>query len=639
MRIMLAQIRVVAGDVRANFETMRDVIEKAKLQGVSLVVFPEMALPGYFLGDAWERESFLEDCESAAQAVAALSADMAIIFGSVGVDWKKRGEDGRVRKFNALFCARGGLLLNNSAVGFPFWPKTLMPNYREFDDSRHFYDLRKLAQERGCHVEDLVAPLSLSGLDNETWNLGVGICEDAWADDYNVSIFDQMLKKHSIDYFLNINCSPYTFGKRQKRERTFGALASRTVRNLLHVNCVGVQNIGKTVFGFDGSSGLIGPSGHTLFSAHFFAEECLVFDVSKRDMVAVFSAVDSHSRHERNGENIERPAELCCALESIVSKTLSEWNVRRVVVGLSGGIDSALSAVLFARVLGSENVFLVNMPSRFNSDLTKNAAQKLAENLGAPYAIVPIDESCEFTVAQILSAKFTETKISLKPSSFVKENIQARDRGGRILAAVAATLGAVFSCNANKTELTVGYSTLYGDQAGFLAPLADLWKRDVYLLAQYYNDTVFRREVIPLETIQVKPSAELSADQDVTKGLGDPIQYAYHDCLFRAWVEAWRRLTPYDCLRAYSEGKLEEIIGCEVGMVRRLFPSAKEFVADLERWWGLYQGMGAVKRMQAPPVVALTQRAFGFDHREALVSAHYGYAYEQLKESLLGSSS
>ncbi len=650
MRIMLGQIRVVSGDVRRNFENMRTVIEAARSNGISLVVFPEMCLPGYFVGDAWEREGFLRDCEEASRAIASLARDIVIIFGSVGVDWKKRGEDGRVRKFNAMFCARDGVFVENSALRMPFWAKTLLPNYREFDDSRHFYDLRKLAQERGCRVDDLVSPLVLSGLDEYEWNLGIGICEDAWADDYNVSIFDGMLKRHNIDFVLNINCSPYTFGKRQKRERTFGALAVRTSKNLLHVNCVGVQNIGKTVFGFDGSSGLIGPSGKTLIGARFFAEDALVFEATKQEGAVQFQPEDSvenrvfspdsvHLSQWQSVSEFSRPQELAASLESILANTLQEWNVRRVVVGASGGIDSALSAVLFARVLGPENVFLVNMPSKFNSSLTRNAARDLASNLGSPYAVIPIEESCEHTVAQLISTQFSATEMEMQPTSFVKENIQARDRGGRILAAVAATVGGVFSCNANKTELTVGYSTLYGDQAGFLAPLADLWKRDVYLLAQYYNDEVYKREVIPTDTLNVKPSAELSADHDVTRGLGDPIEYAYHDCLFRSWVESWRRLTPYECLEAYKDGKLEELIGCETGIVRKLFPNVRAFVADLERWWNLYQGMGAVKRMQAPPVVALTQRAFGYDHREALAAVHYGFAYERLKINLLGSSS
>jgi NAD+ synthase (glutamine-hydrolysing) len=635
---MIAQIRVVSGNVRANFEAMRVAIERARLQGASVVVFPEMAIPGYFVGDAWEREAFLRDCEEATRAVASLSEGLVVIFGSVGVDWNRRGEDGRVRKFNALFCARNGICVENRLLGMPFWPKTLLPNYREFDDSRHFYDLRKLAQERGCRVEDLVSPLPLPNFDGADWSLGVGICEDAWSDDYNVSIFDQMMKRCDIDFFVNINCSPYTFAKRQKRERTFGALASRLGRNLIHVNSVGVQNIGKTIFGFDGSSGLIGPSGKTLFSANFFEEDDLFFDVSKESGAVAFSP--AHDLTDRaSGSTFSRSAEICAALESIVEQTLQEWKVKRVVIGASGGIDSALSAVLFARVLGPDSVFLVNMPSRYNSDLTKNAARQLAERLGCPFAVIPIEESCEHTVDQLTKTQFAGTQIKLVPSQFVRENIQARDRGGRILAAVAAAVGGVFSCNANKTELTVGYSTLYGDQAGFLAPLADLWKRDVYLLAQHYNDVVYGREVIPKETLFVKPSAELSPDHDVTKGLGDPIEYDYHDCLFKHWVEGWKRLTPYECLQAYQEGKLEEIIGCEIGIVKRLFPNVKLFVADLERWWNLYQGMGAVKRMQAPPVVALTQRAFGFDHREALMPVHYGYAYERLRENLLGSSS
>jgi NAD+ synthase (glutamine-hydrolysing) len=640
MRIVIAQIRVFAGQLQRNFETMRECILHARDAGASVIVFPEMCVPGYFLGDAWERESFLKDCEEVGRAVAALSGSMAVVFGNVGVTWGSRGEDGRVRKFNALFCAKDGKFLENTAVRFPFWPKTLLPNYREFDDSRHFYDLRKLAIERGQPVEELMMPLSIVDAGGEVWNIAAGVCEDAWADDYNVSVFDALGRRFPLDFFLNINCSPYTFGKQNKRLRTFGSLAVRAKKPLIHVNCVGMQNVGKTIFGFDGSSGLLGADGMSLLQGTFFEDDLALLEARKNTdgSVVIEPALGESIKNRFLGER-SRTRELCQALEAILATTLQEWKISRVVVGASGGIDSALSAVLFSRVLGSENVFLVNMPSRFNSQLTQDAAKKLASNLGSPYGVIPIEESVSHTVHQLESVVFSEGAKRLDVSTFVRENIQARDRGGRILAAVAASVGGVFSCNANKTELTVGYSTLYGDEAGFLAPIADLWKRDVYLLAQYYNEEVYDREVIPRETLGVKPSAELSSDQDVTKGLGDPLEYPYHDCLFRSWVETWQRRTPYDCLLAYRENRLEELIGCEKGIVGKLFPNARAFVSDLERWWNLYQGMGAVKRMQAPPVLALTQRAFGFDHREAITSPFYDGNYELLKASLLGTSS
>ena len=166
---------------------------------------------------------------------------------------------------------------------------------------------------------------------------------------------------------------------------------------------------------------------------------------------------------------------------------LETYNLHTVVLSVSGGIDSALSAVLFSRVLGSENVYLINMPSKFNSSLTKNAAFKLAENLNCPFASIGITNSIDHTKSQLNEISFLRSSSVLDISTLVFENIQARDRGGRILSALSASLKGVFSCNANKSELTVGYSTLYGDQAGFLSPIADLWKKDVYELSKFYN--------------------------------------------------------------------------------------------------------------------------------------------------------
>lgn len=314
--------------------------------------------------------------------------------------------------------------------------------------------------------------------------------------------------------------------------------------------------------------------------------------------------------------------------------------MKKVVIGISGGIDSAVASALYVNIIGKDNVTLINMPSKFNSETTKGLSSQLAHNLGCQYAIVPIQEVVDFTVNQFEHTDVvdltTQNVNHLTISSFVKENIQARDRSARILAGMSAAIGGGFTCNANKAETTVGYSTLYGDQSGFLAALADLWKHQVYDLARYLNKEVYKREVIPQGIIDIVPSAELSAEQDVDAGKGDPIKYPYHDYLFRSFVESWQKVTPEDILTWYSENTLEEHIGCEKGLVAKYFSTAKEFIADLERWWNLFTGMAIAKRIQAPPILAISRRAYGFDHRESQNGAYYTRAYKQLKAKLLG---
>jgi NAD+ synthase (glutamine-hydrolysing) len=224
-----------------------------------------------------------------------------------------------------------------------------------------------------------------------------------------------------------------------------------------------------------------------------------------------------------------------------------------------------------------------------------------------------------------------EQKLTL--SGFMQENIQARDRSSRILAALASAFGGAFTCNANKSEMTVGYTTIYGDLGGYLAPISDLWKGEVYELAEYLNQEIFHREFIPCGSIDIVPSAELSENHNVDEGKGDPLIYPYHDRLFQSWVEWWNRATPEEILTWYAEGSLAKKLGFD-GKISDIFPTAAEFIADLERWWNLYQGMGVAKRIQAPPVLAVKRRAFGFDHREAQMAPHYTQKYKILKKSI-----
>jgi NAD+ synthase (glutamine-hydrolysing) len=184
--------------------------------------------------------------------------------------------------------------------------------------------------------------------------------------------------------------------------------------------------------------------------------------------------------------------------------------------------------------------------------------------------------------------------------------------------------------------LTVGSSTLYGDLGGYLAALGDLWKSEVYSLGRYFNDVVFGREVIPEGIFTVVPSAELSEHQDVDQGKGDPLVYPYHDRLFFSWVQRWNRATPEEVLEWYAEGRLEAELGLKDVDLKALFPDAASFIRDLERWWNLYNGIAVAKRVQAPPVLAVSSRAFGFDHREALGKPFYSSRYLKLRERLLG---
>ncbi|KAB8039659.1 NAD(+) synthase [Silvanigrella paludirubra] len=626
MKIAIGQIRVVSANCIENYESIKIEVEKAIHNAVNLIIFPEMVLPGYLNGDTWEQTSFLKECEYFHFEITKLSHKINIMFGSVGIDWNKKNEDGRVRKYNAVFIASKGKLLENSKTGLPFWIKSLLPNYREFDDSRHFYDLRKLSQEMDCKPIDLYEPAILN-IDHKEFHIGLSICEDGWSHDYTFHPIEEFSKRYKHDFFVNLSSSPFTLGKKEKREKLFSSISSNVKVPIFYVNCVGVQNVGKTIYGFDGSSTYYSSNNEIVCIGEFFKSSLAIGQFNSNNKKFILE-----NKINKNENILVKDMQI--SLEYIIEKCLQEWNINRVVIGASGGIDSALSAVLFSRVLGSENVYLLNMPSKFNSSLTKNAAFKLAENLNCPFASVGITNSIEHTKTQLNEIAFLRSTSVLDISTLVFENIQARDRGGRILSALSASLKGVFSCNANKSELTVGYSTLYGDQAGFLSPIADLWKKDVYELSKFYNNEIYKSEIIPIETIQVVPSAELNENQNVLENKGDPIQYTYHDYLFRSWVEHWDRKTPEDCLKAYLDGTLDSMIGCEEGLSKNLFPTVQSFIIDLERWWLNYKGMGAFKRVQAPPIIAITRRAFGFDHREHIGRSHFSECYMSLKKSL-----
>lgn len=630
LQIALAQMEVIPGRPDCNTQTMLSMITEARQNGAAIIIFPEMAIPGYLLGDIWEQAAFLRDCEEYGRQVIAAATDICVIFGNVAVDWDKKNEDGRIRKYNACFAAYQQQLLKPAGSPYPFRIKTLQPNYREFDDSRHFYSLRQLAAESERPLSDWLQPFTLK-LPQQTLQLGCLLCEDGWSNDYSQDPLALMRQNSPLDLIVNLSCSPYTAGKNNKRNRVFAEQARLADTPLVYVNTIGLQNNGKTVYTFDGGSTAYHRSGTiSTICAPFRETIAYVNFAALTGHTAPAAAVPPADDDIRN---------IYEALSFGLRRFLDSIAMKKVVIGVSGGIDSAVTAALYTAVLGPDNVLLVNMPSRYNSQTTKSLAARLAENLGCRYTVMPIQDVVDYTVKQLqttpLENPASGVREQLTVSDFVTENIQARDRSARILAGIAAAFGGGFTCNANKTEMTVGYSTLYGDQSGFLAVLADLWKFQIYALAHYLNDSVFGKPVIPQEIIDLVPSAELSAAQSVDEGKGDPILYPYHDYLFRSFVEHWQRATPEDILSWYQAGILEKKIGCKPGLVSHYFATPAAFIEDLERWWKLYTGLAIAKRIQAPPVLAVSRRAFGFDHREAQNGTYFTLRYQQLKARLL----
>jgi len=623
IRTRLVQMQVRPGRPLENAARMLEGIERARTDGVGLVVFPEMAIPGYLIGDEWEHPAFLRDCEACAEKIRESAQGLIVIFGSVGIDWERRNEDGRVRKYNALFVAENRKFVGPAAGPYPYVVKTLLPNYREFDDSRHFFDLRKLAVETGKTPDRLVSPVRTGKL-----ALGCMLCEDAWDSDYGLSPLD-LLGQAGADCFINISSSPFTVGKDRKRNRVFAAKAQQFGRPLIYVNNVGIQNNGKTVFTFDGCSCVYDGRGGRAACGAPFREEELTIELP----VTPGSGCSGTSRQRE--DDMDR---IAGAVLYGTGEFMKLCGVERVTVGISGGIDSSVAAALYARLLPPENLLLVNMPSRHNSPTTRSLAVELARSAGCLYAEIPIEESVELTHSQIdgIELRSLDGTLSrhLRLSSLMMENVQARDRSSRILAAVSAAFGGVFACNANKSEATVGYTTLYGDLCGYFANLADLWKGEVYELARLLNADPASRPIIPEGTLRLTPSAELGPEQNVDRGKGDPLVYPYHDRLFQSWVEWWNRATPEENLEWYAEGTLAERLGYE-GRISDLFDGPASFIADLERWWEQYKGMGLAKRIQAPPILAVKRRAFGFDHRESQMGARYTRRYIELKKRLL----
>jgi NAD+ synthase (glutamine-hydrolysing) len=618
LKIAIAQVEIIPGHPDINVKKIISEIEKARIDGDHLIIFPEMAVPGYLLGDEWENNAFVTDCFNYNEEIIKASENIAVIWGNVDLDSTKRSEDGRIRKYNAAFIAQNKKLIGKGCVH-----KTLLPKYREFDDSRHFYSARKEAQDMGKDIHEILLPFKLN-IESEEISLGLILCEDMWSDDYTINPIDILLK-NGAELVVNISCSPWTWRKNNKRHSVVRDRIKDKPVYFIYANNVGIQNNGKNIFLFDGNSTVYNPDGTLMKVANDYTEEVMKVNLGNGKTETV---PNPQLSKERDIEELHK------GLVYGIRKFFSNFSNKKVVIGLSGGIDSGLSAVLLTEALGAENVFAINMPSKFNSNTTKTIAKELAQNIGINYSTIPIQNSFENTVNELETAQFfrldgTNKTTEIKLTGLNKENMQARDRGSRVLAGVASALGAVFVNNGNKTETAFGYATLYGDINGAIAPIADVYKMEVYQLAKYLNS---KKKVFPDNMFTIPASAELSEDQNVDEGKGDPIFYPYHDKLVKAFTEF--RLDPENILEYYAKGNLSEIIKCDQSLINKYFPTAEEFIADLEHKWKLFK-ISYFKRIQCPPIITVTKRAFGFDLRESQNGIYFTKKYIKLKKELL----
>lgn len=630
IKIACGQMEVIPGRPDQNTSAILRLIKKAQEENTDILLLPEMAIPGYMIGDLWEQTSFLQDCEHYGQQIIEASQDITVIFGNVAIDWKRTNADGHVRKYNAAFAARDGKLLPNGQ-GLPFTAKTSLPSYRGFDDHRYFTGRDILLKEKRISLKntDLCVTIPLAEKDLKA---GILLCEDGWTE-YNPTNVPQQLKQGGAEILFNLSSSPFSLGKNAKRHRLFSTQAKALGLPLVYCNHTGLQNNGKNLFTFDGQSCVYGPDGTIKSAAPMYEEKLLCFLWEENSgKIRALAAEDELVSTEKDETGI-----LYKALRYGTERFLRQTGIGRMVIGASGGIDSAVAAAFFTDLLGPQQVLLVNMPSRYNSELTRNLAQQLAENLGCSYTIIPITDSVTHTVEQLytpIHSYATNRDFKVELSSLMYENIQARDRGSRILAGFSAAFKGGISCNANKAEISVGYGTFYGDLLGLFCPLGDLWKYQVYALGRYLNDVIFQKNVIPEETFSIRPSAELSAEQTVGSG-GDPLLYDYHDYLLAAFIERWEKISPADILRHYVAHDLEKFLGCREGLIDQIFPSHETFCADLERWYRLFTGLAVAKRIQAPPVLSISRRAYGFEFREAQLSTYFSREYSELKNKLL----
>ena len=545
LRVAGAQVNLTVGDIEANEKVVLEAVGVARDAGADVLVLPELAITGYPPEDLVLRHDFVAANLDALRRIARQVHDLTVVVGFVdpASGPSSRAEDSEERDVaNAAAVIRDGEIVGT-------YHKVLLPNYGVFDEDRYFVagtDPGQLWEIEGIPV-------------------GVSVCEDIWRPDGPPSIQAQA----GADVLLNINASPFHRGKAAEREEMLQARARAGDAAVVYLNLVG----GQDELVFDGASVVIAPDGTVVHRSPQFEEDVFVVDVPlPGDSVSVASIAPLLSETE----------EVYRALTVGLHDYCHKNGFPAVVVGLSGGIDSALTAAIAADALGPESVWGISMPSRFSSQHSIDDARTLSENLGIRFDVVPIDDVFQ-AFLDALEGPFAGTEFGT-----AEENLQARARGS-ILMAISNKHGPMVVATGNKSEMAVGYATLYGDMVGGYAVLKDVFKGLVYELARWRNS---KGEAIPTNTIDKPPSAELRPDQKDSDSL-----------------------PPYEILDAVLERYVEDDLG-----VPEII--AEGFDEEVVRRVARMVDRSEYKRRQAAPGVKITTKAFGKDRRLPITNGY-----------------
>ncbi len=559
MKIALAQINPTVGDFAGNTRLILDFTRRAAEQDADLVVFPELAICGYPPADLLEKSSFLSRARQALDEIAASTTSGPAILCGVAL---ASGGDSSTGKHARNVAA----LLSGGKISF-VQQKMLLPFYDVFDEQRYF--------EPG-------AAQSIAILDGQP--LAITICEDAWNDKgfwprrlYPIDPVDELMRQWATlpdpiavhpRIILNISASPFWCGKCDLRRNMLAAIARRHSAFVFMVNQVG----GNDSLIFDGSSIAFAPNGKMLAQAASFTDDLVFVDTDN---------YDSHPQTE-----LARPApdDIAATWQGLVLGTrdyVRKCGFSKSLVGLSGGIDSALVAAIAVEALGPENVLGIGMPSEFSSTGSIDDARTLAANLGIRFELVAIHDIFS-QYQRALESLFAGT-----PFGLAEENLQSRIRGG-LLMALSNKFGALVLTTGNKSEMSTGYCTLYGDMVGALAVIGDVFKTRIYALSHYANRD---REVIPHNTISKPPSAELRPGQRDTDSLPP---YDILDPILEAYVERYRSAEQILAERTAAGDTID-------------LPLIRRVLSLVER--------SEYKRQQAAPILKVTQKSFGNGRR------------------------
>ncbi len=540
MKIALCQINPIIGNLDYNKEKIVRGYERGVKANADLVIFPELALVGYPPLDLVEKTEFRKAVSKRVNEISKITGDVGLLFGAITEDDDRIGTN----------IHNSAVLCYNGKVQF-IQPKSLIPNYDVFDEMRYFEPAKDV------FVHEFKGE-----------KLGISVCEDIWNDAdywykrrYYVDPVET-LKKKGATVLINISASPYSFGKRKERLEMLSILCKQDKVPLAYVCCVGVQ----TDLVFDGGSMCLDSNGNLVQLGKSYEEDFILFDTEKDKEIKV--------EVEKSFEE-----EVLASLIYGVREYFEKMKFKKAIVGLSGGLDSAMVTYIAVEALGKDNVHVVLMPSKYSSEGSITDSEKLIKNLSISSDNVSIQPVVDETINQLTS------KFKQKLGKLTGENIQARIRGVYLMA-FSNNDNYLVLTTGNKSELAVGYCTLYGDMSGSLAVIADVYKSDLYRIANFINR---KKEVIPKEIITKAPSAELSPNQTDQDDLPP---YELLDKILKMYLEENKEFDEINSII-----KDEKVVKKVLRMV------------DLNEF----------KRRQAAPALRVSRKAFGYGRRYPIV--------------------